>query len=742
MKFFTKIASNFSVEKMVRTIVCGAGVCFVATLAIVLPQQALAQADDSRVALVIGNDNYAKDPLKNAVNDARRVAETLIALNFRVVLKLNANLDDMNSATVEFARLLPDARAAVFFYAGHGLQRNQKNYLVPIGANITSDLEIKSKTFEASTVLDYMDESRVSNKILILDACRNNPFKGEFVLSETGLASMRTSSGTVIAFAAKPGAVAFDAGANEENGLYTKHLLREMVKPNLQSILMFENVSRAVQQESGGKQVPEALSSPSAGKRAFFFVEGAAPPLAQIAPGNTGAARSQSVPSGPTGFDLQAAQEMWSFVKNSNQPEDYLRFLKEFPTGPLASVAKFRLESLQRAQVTAQPLNSAQTAAPAVLVAEPVVAPLPTPIVVNVVPAASTVDPKPTAVPPPAIVATAAPTTVAVSVPPTVVVAPIVAPAAPSLPVAVPPPVAQPSLNTPSAPPPPAAVVAPAIPAVVVPVVPVVVKPNPVQNGRIEFTKDEYYEGQFKELPDKSRVLHGPGEHVAKTFRYKGEFVDNKKQGRGEYVWENGDKYDGDWVADTQSGNGKWAWVSGDRYQGQVKDSIIVGEGEYFFAKSGDSFKGSFLAGKPHGKGVYKFASGDKYEGEMQVGVQSGRGVYSYKSGDRIDGLFVNNNANGRGVYYFANGNRYEGDLVGGALTGKGVLMYANGNKYEGDFVAALPKGQGEFSFSDGSVFIGNFENGTSKASGVQHNKDGTKYDADMVNSQVIRRAK
>ena len=271
---------------MVRTIVCGAGVCFVATLAIVLPQQALAQADDSRVALVIGNDNYAKDPLKNAVNDARRVAETLIALNFRVVLKLNANLDDMNSATVEFARLLPDARAAVFFYAGHGLQRNQKNYLVPIGANITSDLEIKSKTFEASTVLDYMDESRVSNKILILDACRNNPFKGEFVLSETGLASMRTSSGTVIAFAAKPGAVAFDAGANEENGLYTKHLLREMVKPNLQSILMFENVSRAVQQESGGKQVPEALSSPSAGKRAFFFVEGAAPPLASLALGS------------------------------------------------------------------------------------------------------------------------------------------------------------------------------------------------------------------------------------------------------------------------------------------------------------------------------------------------------------------------------------------------------------------------------------------------------------------------
>ena len=741
MKFFTKIALNFSVEKTVRTIVCVVGVCFLATLTIALPQQALAQADDSRVALVIGNDNYAKDPLKNAVNDARRVAETLIALNFRVVLKLNANLDDMNSATVEFARLLPDARAAVFFYAGHGLQRNQKNYLVPIGANIASDLEIKSKTFEASTVLDYMDESRVSNKILILDACRNNPFKGEFVLSETGLASMRTSSGTVIAFAAKPGAVAFDAGANEENGLYTKHLLREMVKPNLQSILMFENVSRAVQQESGGKQVPEALSSPSAGKRAFFFVEGAAPPLAQIAPGNTGAARSQSVPSGPTGFDLQAAQEMWSFVKNSNQPEDYLRFLKEFPTSPLASAAKFRLESLQRAQVTAQPLNSAQTSAPAVLVAEPIAAPVPAPVVVPVLPAAAPIEIKPTVVPPPAVgvVPATAPTKVTVSVPPPVVVAPIVAPVAPSLPVTIPPPVAQPILNTPSAVTPPALVVAPSVPAVAVPVV---AKPNPIQNGRIEFTKDEYYEGQFKELPDKSRVLHGPGEFVAKSFRYKGDFIDNKKQGRGEYIWENGDKYDGDWVADTQSGNGKWSWASGDRYQGQVKDSIIVGEGEYFFAKSGDSFKGSFLAGKPHGKGVYQFSSGDKYEGEMQAGVQSGRGIYSYKSGDRIDGLFVNNNANGRGVYYFANGNRYEGDLVGGGLTGKGVLMYANGNKYEGDFVAALPKGQGEFSFSDGSVFIGNFENGTSKATGVQHNKDGTKYDADMVNSQVIRRAK
>jgi uncharacterized caspase-like protein len=723
---------------------------------LLLPQAAFAQADDSRVALVIGNDNYTKDPLKNAVNDARRMAEVLSALNFRVVVRLNATLDDMNGGLVEFHRLLPDARAAVFFYAGHALQNRGKNYLVPIGANITSEIEIRNKSFEAASVLEYMDDAKVSNKIMILDACRDNPFGSEFKVSESGLASMRTSSGTAVAFAAKPGAVAFDAGASEENGLYTKHLLREIVKPNLQSSLMFENVSRAVQQESGGKQVPEVLSSPSAGRRAFFFVEGGAPQLAQVAAGATGAARSQSLPSGPSGFDLQAAQEMWSLVKNSNRLEDYQRFLKDFPASPLASAAKFQLESLQRAQVSAQPLSTTQAAAPAVLVAEPaaaVVVPAPAPT-----PAPT---PVPTAAPPVALAPVVAPTVAPAAAP---VTAPAAAPAAapatktpappqsskvalPSVPVPTPsvataPVAVAPTVATGVAVPPvtttPATILNTSPPVLTPPAVaPALPKVPTFQTGRVEFTRDEYYDGQFKELPDKSRVLHGTGEYIAKSFRYKGDFVDNKKQGRGEYIWENGDKYEGEWLADTQSGKGKWTWTSGDRYEGQVKDGVIVGQGEYFFAKSGDSFKGSFVAGKPDGKGVYSFASGDKYEGEMQAGVQSGAGVYRYKSGDKIENTFVNNAASGRGKYYFSSGNRYEGDMVAGALTGKGVLHYANGLRYEGDFVDATPKGKGEFFLNDGSVFIGTFEDGTRKATGVLYAKDGTKSDAEMVNSEV-----
>ncbi len=705
--------------------------CF-AVPGLLLPQAAFAQADDSRVALVIGNDNYAKDPLKNAVNDARRMAEVLSALNFRVVVRLNATLDDMNGGLVEFHRLLPDARAAVFFYAGHALQNRGKNYLVPIGANITSEIEIRNKSFEAASVLEYMDDAKVSNKIMILDACRDNPFGSEFKVAESGLASMRTSSGTAVAFAAKPGAVAFDAGASEENGLYTKHLLREIVKPNVQSSLMFDNVSRAVQQESGGKQVPEVLSSPSAGRRAFFFVEGGAPQLAQVAAGATGAARSQSVPSGPSGFDLQAAQEMWSLVKNSNRVEDYQRFLRDFPSSPLASAAKFQLESLQRAQVSAQPLNTTQTAAPAVLVAEPSVAPTAPVVVPATVPVTvpDTIKPQPTkvavTVPPPVSAATlaAAPVVVAPAVAAPAVVAPAVVAPINTPPVLSTAPAVAPAVAPPVVTPPAAAVPAP-------------VKVNTIQIGRVEFTRDEYYDGQFKELADKSRVLHGTGEYIAKGFRYKGNFVDNKKQGRGEYIWENGDKYDGEWLADTQSGQGKWTWSSGDRYEGQVRDGVIVGQGEYFFAKSGDSFKGSFLAGKPHGKGVYNFASGDKYEGEMQAGVQSGTGVYRYKSGDKIENTFVNNAATGRGKYYFSSGNRYEGDMVAGALTGKGILHYANGLRYEGDFVDATPKGKGEFHLNDGSVFIGTFEDGTRKATGVLYAKDGTKSDAEMVNSEV-----
>lgn len=770
MNFITKIFANINSKKAMLPAERTFGFTLLSCCVLVgflcfAPQTASAQTDDSRVALVIGNDNYAKDPLKNAVNDARRMAEVLSALNFRVVVRLNATLDDMNSGLVEFHRLLPEARAAVFFYAGHGLQNRGKNFLVPVGANITSEIEIRTKSFEAGSVLEYMDDAKVSNKIMILDACRNNPFGSEFQVSESGLASMRTSSGTVVAFAAKPGAFAFEAGSNEENGLYTKHLLKEIVKPNLQSSLMFENVSRAVQQESGGKQVPEVLSSPSAGRRAFFFVEGAAPQLAQIAPGNTGAARSQSGPSGPSVFDQQAAQEMWSLVKNSNRVEDYQQFLKDFPASPLASAAKFQLDTLLRAQVSAQPLNAAQTAAPAVLVAEPAKASAPAtapPAMIAVAPSRPIIVPPATVPAPalatapattlapvpainlsgvqPAVVAAPALATMAAPVPSKVTVAPAVAPsiAAPvvAAPAVVTAPIALPStVNLPGA------SVAPVVPSVVPAAVPaVVVNPNAIQNGRVEFTNNEYYVGEFKELADKSRVLHGAGEFVAQTSRYKGSFLENKKHGRGEYTWQNGEKYNGDWVHDSQSGKGKWTWPNGNWYEGQFKNGIIVGEGEFFFADRGDSFKGSFLAGKAHGKGVYTYSTGDRYEGEMQAGVPSGRGVYRYKGGDVIEGTFENGAANGRGKYSFASGNRYEGDMVAGALTGNGAFSYTNGSRYEGDFVNGNPKGKGEFQFSDGSTFIGIFEDGTRKASGVLIEKNGTKTDADMIDTQVHKR--
>ncbi|MBL8520744.1 MAG: caspase family protein [Betaproteobacteria bacterium] len=678
-------------------------------------------AYNDRVALVIGNDQYPNEPLKNAVNDARAMQKALQDLGFKVVFRPNADTVSMRSAAVEFTKILDGATAAVFYYAGHGIQHRDRNYLIPIDAKFTSEAEIAFGGIDVRQIIDYMDDAKVRYKFVILDACRNNPFRNVF--TQTGLAKMSSvPPGTVVSFAAAPGAVAYDGDPNAENGIYTKNLLRELRTPGLQATLVFQNAGSAVGQETGGKQLPEFYSTPFPGGKPFFFAEKSALAAAAGAAGG---------PSADTA--LQAEREFWASVKDSKRIDDYQAYLEQFPSGVFARLARNRIDDLKReqiqSQVAATPLGAGQAAAPVLVADRAPVTVRPTPVNAAPQPAAPLVTP------------TASPQVAEARPAP----APVVPAAAPPVQVAsagLPQPAATAatsiagesrSLESKPAPPPPVQVAA-LSPEQRTALPPVPQFPK-FLTGKIDFADGATYVGEYKEDKDKNQLMHGKGEFVSKAFRYTGEFRDNRKDGRGVHIWANGDKYDGEFIADEPAGRGIWEFASGDRYEGEIARGKFNGKGT-LTTKAGDRYTGSFVDSLQQGKGVYVFANGDKYDGEMKAGKLAGQGVYTSKNGDRREATFVDGVAQGVGTYHFSNGDRYEGEFNAGALTGKGKYFYSNGLRTEGNYVNGVLKGQGMFVFNDGSWFEGTFEDG-GKAKGVSIGKDGKRTPAIINNGRV-----
>ena len=684
------------------------------TLAAVCFGSAPASAYDDRVALVIGNDSYLTEPLKNAVNDARAMQKVLQDLGFKVVFKPNADIQTMRAAAVEFSKQMDGASAAVFFYAGHGIQYSNKNYLIPVDAKLLAEQEIAYFALEVNQILDSMEEAKVRHKFIILDACRNNPFRN--LNLSTGLAkSTRVPPGTTISYAAAAGAVALDGDG--ENGLYTKHLIREIRNPGLTASGMFEKVGSSVAQESNSLQYPENQSTASP-RGAFFFAERGA---VVASPGSGGISSETAT---------QVDREYWSDVKASKKIEDFQGYLQQFPTGIFASLARSRIDNLKQEksqqQVAAAPLSNAPGAAATapVLVAEKVPEPATRPVV-----AASAAQPASARVNLPPPPAEAQPVRVAMA--PAVTqtsefrglepkstasVASVPAPAA-----AIPAATSAPSANQ-------VAVLSPEQ-KTSLPPVPALPK---ILSGTLEFRDGARYVGEYKEDKEKTQTLHGKGEYISQAFRYNGEFKDGKKQGKGVYIWANGDKFDGDFANDQVSGKGRWEFASGDIYMGEVMNAVMVGKG-VLAAKNGDKYEGLFADGKPHGQGIYAFANGDKFEGSMVAGKMSGKGVYTNKRGDRFVVPFVDGVPHGNGTYEFANGDRYVGEIQNGLLTGKGEYFHSDGQRSEGNYVNGLLSGPGKFYFSNGSWFEGSFEGGLKRAKGIMIQKDGSKRAAEMV---------
>jgi len=219
----------------------------------------LAVAGETRHALVVGNGAYATAPLRNPVNDARGMAQALGEAGFHVTLLENATRPALQRAIRDFGDNIAKGGVGLFYFAGHGLQVRGRNFLVPVNAEIAREDEIEFTSVDVNLVLAKMDSARNPLNIVILDACRNNPFSGGWRSVQSGLAQMDAPTGTFIAFATAPGSVAADGSG--EHGVYTKYLLAEIQRPGVPIELMFKQVRNGVMTETRGQQVPWESSS-------------------------------------------------------------------------------------------------------------------------------------------------------------------------------------------------------------------------------------------------------------------------------------------------------------------------------------------------------------------------------------------------------------------------------------------------------------------------------------------------
>ena len=302
-----------------------------------------------RHALVIGNSDYeAAGKLANPVNDADAMERSLKSLGFEVIALKNAGQREMERAITKFGRKLRKGGIGIFFYAGHGIQAGGENYMLPVDANPTVEDDLRYEAVALGRLLNQMADAQNGMNLVILDACRNNPFKRSFRSASKGLAQVTAPTGTFISYATAPGSVAADGTG--KNGLYTSKLIANMNTPGLSIESVFKRVRSDVQKESNGKQVPWDSSSLVGD---FYFVPPDEKPepatVATLTPTPAPESRPTVTPS-----EFRADEEAWKDIKNSSDLDDFRFFLEEFPASPLAKTAKFKLRRLERKQPKAK----------------------------------------------------------------------------------------------------------------------------------------------------------------------------------------------------------------------------------------------------------------------------------------------------------------------------------------------------------------------------------------------------
>jgi formylglycine-generating enzyme required for sulfatase activity len=297
------------------------------------------RSSERRIALVIGNGAYTNaPPLKNPPNDARDMVVTLRELGFDVASGINVNQREMKRLIRDFGQALKAGGAGLFYYAGHGVQSKGRNYLIPVDADIQSEAELEDSSVDANLLLNYMDDAQNGLNIVILDACRNNPFARSFRSASTGLAQVDAPTGTLIAYATAPGRVASDGTG--QNGLYTAELLKQMRVPGLSATEMFMRVRAEVMKLTENKQVPWEASSLVG---TFYF----------CAPLKNDAAPPTSAAANETKIDpVVVEREYWETIRSSSDPHDFRDYLNAYPNGAYTTTALAKIRQLETAKNT------------------------------------------------------------------------------------------------------------------------------------------------------------------------------------------------------------------------------------------------------------------------------------------------------------------------------------------------------------------------------------------------------
>ena len=312
----------------------------IAALLVLAPAGAQAE---KRVALVIGNSAYRNAPaLPNPRNDAAAIADALQKLGFSVQSGFDLDRAATEQMLRTFGDTLGDADVALFYYAGHGLQVDTKNYIVPVDARLASENDLPFEAVDLTLVLSLM-ERRPRINLVLLDACRDNPLAQNLARSmgasrstavSRGLAIAESGIGTLLVYATQPGNVALDG--NGAHSPFTQGLLDYIATPDIEVRQMLTRVRAEVLQATGGKQVPWDHSSLTGD---FFFVP-----------------RGAAVEAQPQAPAADRELAFWESVKDSRAPADFQAYLDQYPGGTFAALARNRLAALQsQAAVTPTP---------------------------------------------------------------------------------------------------------------------------------------------------------------------------------------------------------------------------------------------------------------------------------------------------------------------------------------------------------------------------------------------------
>jgi Caspase domain len=281
----------------------------------------------ARHALVIGNSKYSGAPLANPANDARAIAQSLKDAGFDVTEVIDQGRDEMKNAVLAFSSLLQATKQpGLFYFAGHGVQLDWRNYLLPVNQSFNNAQNVRDNALDITELTRGFQTAKNGTNIIILDACRDNPFATSGVVPK-GLTQMDAPTNTFLAYATAPGQTARDAGSGA-NGLYTEHLLKELTKEGAKIEDVFKRVRMNVRLQSNGEQIPWETTSL---ENDFFFRR----PLN---------AKNLSEKDIEEDFERQLLE--WQKVKLARDVKPYEDFLNKYPNGKFSELAHHRLERI------------------------------------------------------------------------------------------------------------------------------------------------------------------------------------------------------------------------------------------------------------------------------------------------------------------------------------------------------------------------------------------------------------